>query len=124
MDVEFRSPCPIAASLEVLGDKWSLVVIRSLMGGAVSFSDLLAQPEKIATNILTERLARLEAWGLVTSTPRRGSGKTRKEYRVTAAGADLLPVLQSLAIWGEAHLPRRWRTPDWFKQAKPADFLR
>lgn len=123
MDVEFRSPCPIASSLEVLGDKWTLVVVRALLAGASSYSQLLAEPEKIATNILSDRLARLETWGLITSTPVPGAGKTRKRYRVTPAGADLLPVIQALAVWGEAHLPNRWRTPDWFKRAQPKDFL-
>lgn len=124
MNTVFRSPCPIASSLEVIGDKWTLVVIRALLAGASSYSDLLAEPEKIATNILADRLAKLEAWGLVTSTPLRGVGKARRTYRLTPAGVDLLPVLQALAVWGEAHLPDRWRTPDWFKRAKPADFLR
>jgi DNA-binding HxlR family transcriptional regulator len=124
MDAQFRSRCPIASSLDLLGDRWTLVVIRSLMAGATSYSDLLAAPEKIATNVLVDRLARLEASGLVSSSARRGVGKVRKRYRLTPVGADLLPVLQALSAWGEAHLPDRWRTPDWFKAARVEDFLR
>jgi DNA-binding HxlR family transcriptional regulator len=99
------------------------VVIRTLMAGASSYSDLLAAPEKIATNVLSDRLGRLEASGLVQSSARRGVGKVRKTYRLTPAGADLLPVLQALSAWGEAHIPGRWRTPDWFKAAGAEDFL-
>jgi DNA-binding HxlR family transcriptional regulator len=123
METRFRSRCPIASSLELLGDRWTLVVIRSLMAGAASYSDLLGAPEKIATNILADRLARLEAWGLIVATPLRGAGKRRKVYRLTPAGADVLPVLKALSAWGEAHLPDRWRTPDWFNAAQPQDFL-
>ncbi|THD58407.1 helix-turn-helix domain-containing protein, partial [Phenylobacterium sp.] len=90
MDAQFRSRCPIASSLDLLGDRWTLVVIRTLMAGAISYSDLLAAPEKIATNVLADRLGRLEASGLVSSTARRGVGKVRKAYRLTPAGADLL----------------------------------
>jgi len=123
MDARFRSRCPIASSLDLLGDRWTLVVIRTLMAGATSYSDLLAAPEKIATNVLADRLGRLEASGLVSSTARRGVGKVRKNYRLTPAGADLLPVLQALSAWGEEHIPGRWRTPDWFKAARAKDFL-
>ncbi|HXA40005.1 MAG TPA: helix-turn-helix domain-containing protein [Phenylobacterium sp.] len=124
MDAQFRSRCPIASSLDLLGDRWTLVVIRTLMAGALSYSDLLAAPEKIATNVLADRLGRLEASGLVSSSARRGVGKVRKTYRLTPAGADLLPVLQALSAWGEVHIPGRWRTPDWFKAARAEDFLR
>ncbi|WP_372781740.1 winged helix-turn-helix transcriptional regulator [Phenylobacterium sp.] len=123
MNAPFRSRCPIASSLDLLGDRWTLVVIRTLMAGATSFSDLLAAPEKIATNVLADRLARLEASGLVSASARRGVGKVRKTYRLTRAGADLLPVLQALSAWGEANIPGRWRTPDWFKAARAEDLL-
>lgn len=123
MESRFRSPCPIASALDLIGDKWSLVVIRSMMLGASSYSELLAAPEKIATNILADRLARLEASGLVASEQAPTRGKARRRYRLTRAGADLLPTLQALAAWGEAHLPDRWRAPSWFRAAKPEDFL-
>ena len=121
---QFRSRCAIASTLEIIGDKWTLVVIRSLMLGAASYSDLLGAPERIATNILADRLNRLESWGLVESAPAPPGGKARGRYQLTAAGADLLPILQAIAAWGEAHLPDRWRVPDWFCNATPNDLLK
>jgi DNA-binding HxlR family transcriptional regulator len=123
LDAKFRSRCAIASALDLVGDKWSLVVVRSLMLGASSYSDLLTAPEKIATNILADRLERLEASGLVVSAPAPAGGKARRTYRLTRAGAELLPILQAIAAWGEAHIRRRWRVPDWFMSAKPDDFL-
>ena len=118
----FRSDCPIASALDLVGDRWSLVVIRNLMLGAGSYRDLLRAPEKIATNILSDRLSRLEAAGLLEVTSPRTPG-ARGGYRLTRAGADLLPVLQTLAIWGENHLPARRKTPDWFLKATPEQVL-
>lgn len=121
MSAKFRSDCPIASALDIVGDKWSLVIIRSMMLGARSFQDFHRAPEKIATNILADRLARLTAWGLIEETePRPGA---RGGYRLTPAGADLLPLLQAAARWGEAHLEDRRVTPDWFLNATPGDFL-
>jgi DNA-binding HxlR family transcriptional regulator len=123
LDVKFRSQCAIASALDLVGDKWSLVVIRSLMLGASSYSDLLTAPEKIATNILADRLERLEASGLIVSEAAPSGGKARRIYRLTRAGAELLTTLQAIAAWGEAHIPGRWRVPGWFMSAKPNDFL-
>lgn len=121
MTTAFRSDCPIASALDVVGDKWTLVVIRSMMLGARSFQDFHRAPEKIATNILADRLQRLRAWGLIEETQARPGA--RGGYRLTPAGADLLPLLQAAARWGEAHLPGRGAAPDWFLKATPADFL-
>jgi DNA-binding HxlR family transcriptional regulator len=123
MGKKFRSRCAIASALEIIGDKWTLVVIRSLMLGATSYSELLAAPEKIATNILADRLVRLEQWGLLEAVPSPAGAMSRREYHLTPAGAELLPVLQAIAAWGEAHLPDRWHVPDWFRNAAPEDFL-
>lgn len=121
MSAKFRSDCPIASALDIVGDKWSLVIIRSMMLGARSFQDFHRAPEKIATNILADRLARLTAWGLIEETqPRPGA---RGGYRLTPAGADLLPLLQAAARWGEAHLEGRRAAPAWFLNAAPADFV-
>ncbi|MCM5554656.1 helix-turn-helix domain-containing protein [Pleomorphomonas sp. NRK KF1] len=108
--MEFRSGCPIASTLDILGDRWSMVIIRSIMIGARSFSDLLAMPEGISTNILTERLRRLEQNGIIALVE-KGSGSKRGAYRLTRSGAELLPVLKSLATWGERNLPDRWAVP-------------
>lgn len=121
MTAKFRSDCPIASALDIIGDKWSLVVIRSMMLGARSFQDFHRAPEKIATNILADRLARLRTWGLIEETQARPGA--RGGYRLTPAGADLLPLLQAAARWGEAHLDNRSSAPDWFLKATPADVL-
>jgi DNA-binding HxlR family transcriptional regulator len=117
----FRSGCPIASALDIIGDKWSLVIIRSMVVGATSYSDFLACAEKIATNILAERLRRLESEGLIVQTqPRQGS--IRGTYALTAKGARLIPALQELARWGEENIPDRWPPPERFYAARPADF--
>lgn len=117
----FRSNCPIVSLLDVVGDKWSLVVIRNMMLGARSYGDFHKAPEKIATNILAERLERLTRFGLIEEAPARSGA--RGGYRLTAAGADLLPVLQAMATWGEVHLPDRWSAPEWFMAATPSELL-
>jgi DNA-binding HxlR family transcriptional regulator len=98
-----RSNCPIACSLDLLGDRWTLLVIRDLLQGKTRYGEFLASPEKIATNILAERLRRLEAAGLV-STARYGGHSRRVEYQLTPAGRDLGPVVLSLVDWGLRHI--------------------
>ncbi len=117
----FRSGCPIASTLDIVGDRWSLLIIRSMVVGASSYSDFLATPEKIATNILAERLRRLEAAGLIVQSQAR-KGATRGTYALTAKGAALIPVVQELARWGEANIAERWTPPERFYTARPADF--
>lgn len=118
--MEFRSGCPIASTLDIVGDRWSLVILRSMVMGARSFSDLLAMPEGISTNILSERLKRLEQTGIIKLSE-KGSGSKRGAYRLTRSGAELLPVLKSLAAWGERNLPDRWTIPARFKAMDPDD---
>jgi DNA-binding HxlR family transcriptional regulator len=118
---EFRSPCPIASTLDIVGDKWSLLILRSMVVGATSYSDFLASAEKISTNILAERLRRLEEAGLIArATARKGS--IRGAYALTRRGAALIPALQELARWGEANIPDRWEAPERFYAARPEDF--
>ncbi|WP_068072184.1 winged helix-turn-helix transcriptional regulator [Novosphingobium lentum] len=109
----FRSGCPIASALDLVGDKWTLVILRSMMMGATSYSDLARQPERIATNILSDRLSRMEACDLIVA-DRVRQGSIRGAYRLTPKGADLLPVVQELARWGEKHLADRWQPPERF----------
>src|SRR5688572_5778966 len=91
-----RSTCPINASLEVLGDSWSLLIVRDLMfAGARTYRDFLRSDEKIATNILANRLAKLQAAGIITSRPDPEDGR-RVLYRLTAKGVELAPVLMEL----------------------------
>ena len=119
--IEFRTGCPVASTLDIIGDRWSLVIVRSMVMGAGSYSDFLAMPEKIATNILADRLKRLEEAGIIVRTqPRRGA--RRGAYALTVKGGALVPALQALARWGEAELPDRWTSPERFYAARPEDF--
>jgi DNA-binding HxlR family transcriptional regulator len=98
-----RSTCPISAALEVLGDRWSLLIVRDMMfGGARTYTDFLASDEGIATNILANRLSKLQASGIITGArdPRDGRSLV---YRLTAKGIDLAPVLMELSAWGTRH---------------------
>jgi DNA-binding HxlR family transcriptional regulator len=99
-----RSPCPIACTLDVVGDRWSLIVVRDLLlGGPRRYGDLLAAPEGIPTNVLAERLKRLEAAGIVEA--RRYSERPpRFEYALTERGRALGPVLEAISGWGLRHL--------------------
>ncbi len=121
MAFSYRSPCPVASALDVVGDRWSLVVLRTIFAGCRTYGDLAGMSEGISTNILADRLARLEEFGLVTKTPYR-MHPVRNEYRLTRAGADMLPILQALADWSLKHVPGRWAQPDWFARGRPADF--
>jgi DNA-binding HxlR family transcriptional regulator len=97
--------------LDVLGDTWSLLVIRDLLFyDKHRFADFLASPEGISTNILAERLARLERSGLIERR-RYQAHPPRDEYYLTARGHDLLPVLRELIKWGKAHVPGTARRP-------------
>jgi DNA-binding HxlR family transcriptional regulator len=98
-----RSVCPVSCTLDLIGDKWTLLVIRDLFAGKTKFKEFLQSPEHIATNILTERLTRLCEHGLVerqTSDVHAG----RCDYALTAKGLTLLRVLQSVAAWGLQHI--------------------
>jgi DNA-binding HxlR family transcriptional regulator len=117
----FRSPCPVASALDLVGDKWSLVVLRTIFAGRHRYGEIADTPEGISSNILAERLARLEEFGLIAKRPYQDS-PARFEYSLTTVGADLLPVLQQLALWAREHIPDRWALPDWFAQGKPEDF--
>lgn len=117
----FRSGCPLASSLDLVGDKWSLIIVRGLFVGFTRYGDFLKGPEKIATNILASRLKMLECDGIIERVPDEGSKGTFR-YQLTRKGADLLPVLQSLTRWGSRHIKGRWTPPEWFLPAKPKDF--
>lgn len=98
-----RSQCPISVALEMLGDAWSLLIVRDLMfRGRRTFNDFLNGGEGIASNILADRLARLEESGILTK--RRDKDDARRfVYRLTAKGIDLAPVLVELVQWSARH---------------------
>ena len=98
-----RSVCPVASALDIFGDKWSLVIIRDFFAGKTAFSEFLASPEKISTNILASRLKILEENGLITSSAKsKQTGKAL--YTLTAKGESLYPVLDAMAEWALANL--------------------
>jgi DNA-binding HxlR family transcriptional regulator len=91
--------CPLNASVEMLGDRWSLLILRDMMlRGSRSYNDLLRCPEKIATNILADRLRKLARDGIITA--RRDPADRRKfVYYLTTKGIDLAPVMAELVLW-------------------------
>jgi DNA-binding HxlR family transcriptional regulator len=103
---EHRSGCPINLAVEVLGDRWSLVVLRDVMfGGRRYFRELLGESDEgIASNILADRLRRLVANGLLS---RSGDPTHRQKirYSLTEASIQLVPVMAALGSWGRRHLP-------------------
>jgi DNA-binding HxlR family transcriptional regulator len=98
-----RSACPVNISLEVFGDQWSLLIVRDLMvRGFTTFQDFVESGEGIATNILADRLRRLQRSGVVTGERDENDGR-RVIYRLTEKGIDLAPVMLELLLWGARH---------------------
>jgi DNA-binding HxlR family transcriptional regulator len=98
-----RSECPLNASVEMLGDRWSLLIIRDMMlRGWQTFKEFLEGYEGIATNILADRLRKLVAHGILT-TDRDPSDGRKLIYSLTAKGIDLAPVLTEMVLWAAAH---------------------
>jgi DNA-binding HxlR family transcriptional regulator len=99
----WRSGCPLNASVEILGDRWSILIIRDMMlRGFQTYKEFLTSYEKIATNILADRLRNLEAHGIITAERDPKDGR-RVIYRLTAKGIDLAPVLTEMVLWAAAH---------------------
>jgi DNA-binding HxlR family transcriptional regulator len=94
-----RSPCPVSCTLDFLGDRWSLLVVRDLFFGRSRFKDFLASPEKIPTNVLAERLQRLLSQKLVEQIA-SPDGTKHKAYALTPKGQSLRPIIKSLRDWG------------------------
>ena len=98
-----RSGCPLNASVEILGDRWSLLIIRDMMlRGFRSYKEFLGSYESIATNILADRLRRLEAHGIITTKQDPSDGR-KLIYLLTPKGIDLAPVLTEMVLWAAAH---------------------
>ncbi len=96
-----RSPCPVSCSLDIFGDRWTLLVIRDLILGRSRFKEFTASPEGIPTNILSDRLERLLRHGIAEQTP-ADDGTKRLAYRLTEKGRALGPVLVAMRDWGLA----------------------
>ncbi|MHA4808406.1 winged helix-turn-helix transcriptional regulator [Flavitalea flava] len=105
-----RSDCPISCSLDIFGDKWSLLIIRDIMlRGKMSYSEFLKSEEKIATNILVNRLTILEGEKILLKQI-APNNKSKFIYSLTQKGIDLLPIIIEIMDWGakyNANCPRR-----------------
>jgi DNA-binding HxlR family transcriptional regulator len=104
-EIEFltRSPCPITNALELIGDKWTLIVIRDLFLGKKTYGDFQNSPEGIPTNILAERLKRLERGGIIEKRPYQEK-PIRYEYHLTTKGKDLGNIVKAVKEWGLKHI--------------------
>jgi DNA-binding HxlR family transcriptional regulator len=98
-----RSGCPVSISLERFGDRWSLLIIRDLMvRGYRTFKEFEDAGEGIATNVLADRLRKLEEAGIITAEADAADGR-RSNYRLTEKGIDLAPVMLDLLVWASRH---------------------
>ncbi len=101
--VKRRSECPLNASVEMLGDRWSLLIIRDMMlRGFRSYKEFMECYEGIATNILADRLRKLVAYGIIATEPDPADGR-KLVYSLTPKGIDLAPVLTEMVLWAAAH---------------------
>ncbi len=101
--------CPISTTLDILGDKWTLLIIRDLMfNGKRTYGEFLESKEKIATNILADRLLTLEENGIVEKRAFPGN-KVKNLYQLTPKGIDLMPILFEIILWGDEYfeIPER-----------------
>lgn len=99
-----RSSCPVACALDLIGDKWTLLVVRDLLAGKKTYSEFQGSPENIPTNILADRLKRLSEHEIVVKNPYQDN-PVRYEYLLTRKGKELGKVLRVLVIWGEKYIP-------------------
>ena len=99
-----RSPCPVANTLDLVGDKWSLLIIRDMRHGKRTYGELAQSPEGIPTNILADRLCRLEDAGIIESAAYQ-ERPVRYAYTLTDKGNDLGELLGALVRWGKKHIP-------------------
>ncbi|QEG41232.1 winged helix-turn-helix transcriptional regulator [Roseimaritima ulvae] len=103
LDQDWRSYCPVSRTLDLVGDKWTLVVVRDLLLGLTRYEQFLDRPEKISTNILANRLKRLETLGFVERR-QYSEHASRFEYQLTSQGERLRPLVQSIIDWGLANI--------------------
>jgi DNA-binding HxlR family transcriptional regulator len=113
---KFRSGCPLNASVEILGDRWSLLIIRDMMlRGFRSYTQFLDSYEHIATNILANRLKKLEGYGIIATQQDSLDGR-KLIYTLTEKGMDLAPVLTEMVLWAAAH--EKTQNPELIRQIK------
>ncbi|MDJ1479931.1 helix-turn-helix domain-containing protein [Cytophagaceae bacterium YF14B1] len=104
-ELKQRSTCPVSTSLDVLGDKWTLLILRDMVFADKStYGQFLQSAEKIATNVLVDRLAVLESHGILTKVV-ASDKKSKFTYSLTEKGIDTIPIIVELILWGTKHWP-------------------
>ncbi|KPM33536.1 Transcriptional regulator, HxlR family [Croceitalea dokdonensis DOKDO 023] len=104
METKFRCNCPFTTALDILGDKWMLVIVKQmLMENKQTFKDFTESDEGIATNILTTKLKQLEAFGIITKTKLPNNNKSNI-YLLTEKGLAMTPIIVELGVWSDNHL--------------------
>lgn len=101
----YRSGCPLASALDIVGDKWSLIIIRDLFIERSTFKEFLAGPERIASNILSQRLKWLREREIIDFVYKKGNQKV-KHYFLTEKGIELYPSMHEMMIWSQKHLDK------------------
>ena len=115
---ERRSDCPISLSLDIFGDRWSLLIVRDLMLHKTrTYGDFAKSAEKIATNILANRLQVLEDSGIIIRLP-YPDNKVKGLYKLSPKGIDLLPAVIEIALWGEKYISKANESSPFFNDAK------
>ena len=117
MQVTRRSACPAACALDIAGDRWTLLIVRDLLRGRETYGALAAAGEGIPTNILADRLKRMEESGLIKAEPYQ-EHPVRYRYQLTAKGRDLETVLAALARWGKRHIRNTVVAPEFRRNHK------
>lgn len=103
-NIKHRSDCPVSSVLDIIGDKWTLLIIRDLFfNSQCTYGDFLKSAEKIATNILADRLERLEHTGIIQKQEHPES-KAKVLYKLTEKGIDMFPILVELVVWADKNL--------------------
>ena len=103
-DLTFRSTCPLSNILDLVGDRWSLILIRDIFIGRNTFMEFLKSPEKISTSVLVNRTKKLIEYGLIDFRKDKIDSKI-KYYYLTDKGIDLYPILIEMSLWTKKNLP-------------------
>lgn len=114
---EPRSDCPIVTTLTFVGDRWTLVLVRDMIMGKKRFAQFLESPERITTNVLTDRLNRMERRGLVEKSAYQ-TNPVRFEYVLTEKGVALHPLLKDMCRWANEYEPQTWTPPRGFMRKR------
>ena len=109
----YRSNCPISTTLDIVGDRWTLIIVRDMVTGKTRFAEFLESPERITTNILTDRLRAMVESGLAEKRAYQDR-PPRFEYTLTPQGRALIPLLQDMCRWANAFRPETWTPPKSF----------